>query len=115
MENYQDQTIGCKDCGTDFVFTVREQEFYAEKGLRNAPTRCKPCRDKRKMSNPGGGGGRGGRSFGGGGGGGGGRGPRASFPVTCSACGAQTTVPFEPVNGKPVYCRDCFDKFRDQR
>jgi len=107
MPEYQDQTISCKDCGTQFTFTAREQEFYAEKGLRNAPTRCKPCREKRKME----GGGRGGR----GGGGGFGRGPKPSFTVTCSACGVETTVPFEPVNGKPVYCRDCFQKFKSQR
>jgi CxxC-x17-CxxC domain-containing protein len=107
MADYQDQTIVCKDCGSDFVFTAREQEFYAEKGLRNAPTRCKPCRDKRKQENP--------RGMGRGPRGGGGRGPRPSYTVTCSACGIETTVPFEPVNGKPVYCRDCFQKFKSAR
>ena len=30
------------------MFTVREQEFYAEKGFNNKPVRCKACRDKRK-------------------------------------------------------------------
>jgi len=43
-----DKTIACKDCGADFVFTVGEQEFYAEKGFDNEPTRCKECRDKKK-------------------------------------------------------------------
>jgi len=108
MENYQDQTLTCKDCGAEFTFTAREQSFYAEKGLRNAPTRCKPCRDRRKQERPQGG-------FGGGGGGRGRSGPRPSFTVSCSACGVETTVPFEPVNGKPVYCRDCFQKFRPAR
>ncbi|MDD1743939.1 MAG: hypothetical protein LUO85_04855, partial [Methanomassiliicoccales archaeon] len=28
--------------------------------------------------------------------------------VTCSDCGAQTQVPFKPTEGRPVYCRDCF-------
>ncbi|MFO1520035.1 MAG: zinc-ribbon domain containing protein [bacterium] len=111
MEEYQDQTITCKDCGGEFTFTAREQAFYAEKGLRNAPTRCKPCRDKRKQDMPHRGGGGGGFRAGGGGG----RGPRPSFTVSCSACGVETTVPFEPVNGKPVYCRDCFQKFRPAR
>lgn len=29
----QDKTIVCKDCGKEFVFTVGEQQFYAEKGF----------------------------------------------------------------------------------
>ncbi len=28
--------------------------------------------------------------------------------MTCSGCGAATTVPFTPTPGRPVYCRDCF-------
>jgi hypothetical protein len=43
-----DKTLVCKDCGADFVFTAGEQEFYAEKGFDNEPTRCKACRDKKK-------------------------------------------------------------------
>ncbi|MEG0022006.1 MAG: zinc-ribbon domain-containing protein [Bacilli bacterium] len=44
----KDKTIVCKDCGEEFVFTVRDQEFYAEKGFTNEPVRCKACRDKKK-------------------------------------------------------------------
>lgn len=44
----EDKTITCKDCGTEFVFTAREQEFYKEKGFTNEPVRCKECRDKKK-------------------------------------------------------------------
>ena len=44
----EDKTIVCKDCGAEFVFTVREQEFYKEKGFTNEPVRCKECRDKKK-------------------------------------------------------------------
>ena len=45
---YKDKTMKCKDCGEDFVFTARDQEFYAEKGFQNEPQRCKPCRDANK-------------------------------------------------------------------
>ena len=54
--SYADKTIACRDCGTDFVFTAGEQEFYAQKGFTNEPTRCPACRQSRKAS----GGGRGG-------------------------------------------------------
>lgn len=46
----QDKTIVCKDCGKEFIFTVRDQEFYAEKGFQNEPQRCKDCRIARKAS-----------------------------------------------------------------
>jgi DNA replicative helicase MCM subunit Mcm2 (Cdc46/Mcm family) len=43
-----DKTLVCKDCGNEFVFTEGEQEFYAEKGFTNEPTRCKDCRAAKK-------------------------------------------------------------------
>ncbi len=45
---YKDKTIKCVDCGTEFVFTARDQAFYHEQGFANEPKRCKSCRDKRK-------------------------------------------------------------------
>jgi len=51
MTEYTDKTIVCKDCGTEFVFTAGEQEFYAEKGFQNEPVRCKECRIARKNRN----------------------------------------------------------------
>ncbi len=49
MEEKKDKTIKCVDCGTEFVFTARDQAFYHEQGFTNEPKRCKPCRDKRKQ------------------------------------------------------------------
>ena len=28
-----DKTLKCRDCGSEFVFSVGEQEFYQEKGF----------------------------------------------------------------------------------
>lgn len=36
--------------------------------------------------------------------------PRELHNVKCSACGASTQVPFKPTEGRPVYCRECFQK-----
>lgn len=44
----QDKVIVCKDCGNEFTFTVRDQEFYEQMGFQNEPVRCKECRDKKK-------------------------------------------------------------------
>ena len=38
--------------------------------------------------------------------------PRETFKATCSDCGNQCDVPFQPTQGKPVYCRDCFKNHR---
>jgi CxxC-x17-CxxC domain-containing protein len=35
--------------------------------------------------------------------------------VTCDGCGKQTQVPFNPTNGKPVYCRECYSARRAQQ
>ena len=46
---YEDISLTCKDCGTTFVFTSGEQQFYAEKGFTNQPVRCPACRKARKQ------------------------------------------------------------------
>ncbi len=48
MEELKDKTIVCKDCGQEFIFSVRDQNFYKEKGFEHEPVRCKECRAKRK-------------------------------------------------------------------
>ncbi len=30
--------------------------------------------------------------------------------AVCSVCGKTTTVPFEPIPGRPIYCKDCMKK-----
>ena len=86
---FEDKVLKCRDCGVDFEFTAREQEFYAEKGFQNEPGRCPACRSARKQ-----------------------RGERQMHPAVCAACGCETQVPFAPRSDRPVYCRDCFQKTR---
>jgi CxxC-x17-CxxC domain-containing protein len=118
---YSDKVLTCADCGQEFVFSAREQEFYATRQFTE-PRRCGSCRASRKASRGDSGGsgygnrgGYGGDSsygsgggYGGGGGGYGDRGPREMFTATCSSCGKDAQVPFRPTSGKPVYCSDCF-------
>jgi CxxC-x17-CxxC domain-containing protein len=115
--SFTDKTLTCRDCGTQFVFTAGEQEFYAEKGFTNEPSRCPSCRSARKAQRNGGG-----ATYSSGYSSGGSygaprqdRGERTMHPAICSNCGQDTMVPFVPTSGKPVYCQECFRAQRDQR
>lgn len=98
MADFIDRVLKCVDCGADFVFSAGEQLFYAEKNFLNEPKRCKACKANRQQGM-----GRraGGRSAG-----------KPEAAVTCSQCGREAKVPFVPVQGRPVYCHDCFQQRR---
>jgi CxxC-x17-CxxC domain-containing protein len=32
------------------------------------------------------------------------------FSATCSGCGQEARLPFQPSNAKPVYCSTCFQQ-----
>ena len=95
--SYADKTLTCRDCGINFTFTAGEQEFYAQKGFTNEPSRCPSCRSARKAQQSGGGYE---------------RPQRQMYPAVCSQCGKETMVPFQPRGDKPVYCSDCFAERR---
>ena len=101
---YSEKSLTCCDCGKTFPFTVEEQEFFASKGFTNEPKRCSSCRSAKRAERSGSGGGSYRDS-----------GPRQMYPATCAECGKDTEVPFEPREGRPVYCSDCFSKMRTSR
>lgn len=68
------------------MFTAGEQHFFRDKNFKNEPKRCKACKSKRQ----------------------GGGGGKVETTTMCSQCGRETTVPFKPTQGRPVYCRECF-------
>lgn len=108
LMSFEDKTIVCADCGCEFVHSGADQARYAERGFTNEPKRCRDCRAKRKTQGGGGGGGGGRHERSSGGEGYQSRPPRETFDAVCAECGAHTTVPFKPTQGRPVYCRDCF-------
>ena len=95
--DFQDRPIMCVDCTEPFTWTVGEQVFFHDKGLKNEPKRCKPCKQAKndrlaaisaaQVS---------------------GIRQRIEVMVTCAQCDEETTVPFYPSQGRPVYCRSCF-------
>ncbi len=91
----KDKTLICRDCGQEFTFTVGEQEFYSSRGLLNEPGHCPECRATRRRERSG--------SYGA---------SRGVHSAICAACGKETTVPFEPTEGRPVYCKECYAKMK---
>ncbi len=89
MPEFQDRTLKCADCGADFTFTAGEQSFFHDKNFKNEPKRCRDCKQKRQGSVSGGHG-------------------RVETSASCSQCGRETTVPFRPTQGRPIFCRECF-------
>ena len=94
---FDDRTIDCGDCGSNFIWTAGEQAFFRDKQLKNPPKRCKDCKQAKneriaaiaaaQAS---------------------GVRQRIEVSVDCAKCGETTTVPFYPSQGRPVYCRSCF-------
>jgi CxxC-x17-CxxC domain-containing protein len=97
---FQDKVLKCIDCGNDFLFTAGEQMFFHDKQFRNEPKRCKACKTKRSGLNatpvPA-------QNY---------RYPKIETRAICSQCGKETTVPFRPTQGRPIFCRECFQRKR---
>jgi CxxC-x17-CxxC domain-containing protein len=98
---FEDRSLQCSDCGATFTFSAEEQQFFQSKGYTNDPKRCPSCREARRAMRYGSN-----DDY---------RPRRQMFPVVCAECGKETEVPFEPVQGKPVYCSECYQKIRDSR
>ena len=95
--DFQDTSLICIDCRNDFIWSAGEQQFFHDKGLKNPPKRCKLCKQAKNerlaaitaaQSS--------------------GVKQRIEVIVNCAKCSNQTTVPFYPSQGRPVYCRSCF-------
>ena len=100
--SFEDKSLQCSDCGATFTFGAEEQEFFQTKGYTNEPKRCPNCRESRRGQRSGSSG------FGY-------QSQRQMFPAVCAECGKETQVPFEPREGRPVYCSDCYNKTRQNR
>jgi hypothetical protein len=84
---FQDLTLYDKDTGEAFVFTAKEQEFFARQGFTHVPAhspeRRKMLREQRYKGKP-------------------------IFNVACSSCGRVGKITQEPPDLKKVLCEYCF-------
>ncbi|MAF86025.1 MAG: zinc-binding protein [Dehalococcoidales bacterium] len=99
---FEEKSLQCSDCGATFAFSAEEQEFFESKGYTNEPKRCPACREARRTQRYG----NDGYGY---------RSQRQMFPAVCADCGKETEVPFEPREGRPVYCSECYAKTKQSR
>ena len=92
-----DVDIFCIDCEKDFIWTIGEQIFFRDKGLKNPPKRCKDCKQAKneRLASIAAAQASGVKQ-------------KIEVAVYCAKCSGYTTVPFYPSQGRPVYCRSCF-------
>lgn len=85
---FEDKALKCKDCGNEFIWTAGEQEFFASRGFKNKPARCKDCRQKNREKVE-----------------------AEYFKITCSSCGETGEALFKPADeSATIYCRKCFEE-----
>ena len=89
---YFDKEIVCKDCGSSFVWSASEQEFFAQKGLTNTPGRCPICRKKVDVKHE----------------------YQNLYDLKCKDCGKEAKSPLQPDDFNEVLCQACFDKISGQ-
>jgi hypothetical protein len=97
--SFQEKTLHCADCGTDFSFTAGEQEFFQSKGLTNEPKRCPSCRKARKTEQHGSRGNNHGLR-------------RGMFPAIQAGHGQDAEVPFALTDARLAYYSAYFSKVR---
>ena len=92
MTEFRDETIQCNTCGKNFIWAVKEQEFFRDRGLKNKPTRCIDCRKRRReaLKNEG-----------------------ELIDISCSKCGTRATSPFIEAKQKTLYCASCFEGLKE--
>ena len=94
MIEVKDHQLECSKCGNSFVFSAKEAAHFNEKGLTNIPKKCPACRAKDRAKQE----------------------QKVRVPVTCSECGVEFELPFEPARNadgslaRPVYCVEHFEK-----
>ena len=95
--DFFDKHIACIDCGEKFLWTIGEQIFFRDKGLRNPPKRCRNCKQAKneRIASIAAAQAAGIKQ-------------RIEVAVYCARCNEYTTVPFYPSQGRPVFCRSCF-------
>ena len=87
---FEDKTIVCEECGTDFIWDASEQSYFAKKGFKQVPKRCRACRAKRQKEKE--------------------EEKAKEKEITCVKCGKKGISTFEVGPDEETICFDCYLK-----
>lgn len=88
MAKEEGEKLNCKICGKEFIFSKGEQEFFAQKGLKNIPKTCPECREARRS------------------------GEDVKLNIKCEKCG-KTGVFRKKIEAKQILCAECYTKQKE--
>ncbi len=93
---FYDKTLRCRDCGREFIWSDRDQEFFASKEL-NQPSRCRECRSKRNPNNN--------KHW---------HEENILRVVSCIDCGTDVKVTKLMEQVKEIRCKQCYETFKSR-
>ncbi|HRY60494.1 MAG TPA: zinc-ribbon domain-containing protein [Patescibacteria group bacterium] len=93
MTKFEDKVLTCEECGTEFVWDASEQAYFAKKGFKKVPKRCRACRAARKIEEE--------------------KEKKNEKEITCIKCGKKGVTSQELKEGEEIYCMDCYLKERE--
>ncbi len=95
MTKFSDKTLTCQECGSEFTWDASEQAYFAKKGFKEVPKRCRACREQRKREQE--------------------SEKAKEREVVCIKCGKKGLTTNEVQPDEEVLCLDCVMKEREQQ
>jgi hypothetical protein len=90
MAKFEDQKLTCEECGTEFVWDASEQAYFAKKGFKKVPKRCRACRAKKQIELQ--------------------KEKEKEKEITCAKCGKKSITSNEIAPEEETLCLDCYLK-----
>uniref|UniRef100_A0A7C4R3V0 Zinc-binding protein n=1 Tax=candidate division CPR3 bacterium TaxID=2268181 RepID=A0A7C4R3V0_UNCC3 len=90
MAKFEDKKLICEECGTEFVWDASEQSYFAKKGFKKVPKRCRACRAKRQIEQK--------------------KEKENEKEITCISCGKKSTITSDISPDEEALCLDCYLK-----
>jgi len=90
MPKFEDKKLICEDCGTEFVWDASEQAFFAKKGFKKVPKRCRACRAKKQIEME--------------------KEKAKEKEITCAKCGKKGVIREDIAGDEEALCLDCYLK-----
>lgn len=87
---FEDKKLTCEECGTEFTWDASEQAYFAKKGFKKIPKRCRACRAKRQAEQQ--------------------KEKEKEKEIICSKCGKKAVTSADIAPGEEALCLECYLK-----